>query len=101
MKKYYAIIALLLIGQIAVADIGFVYKGDLNGDGIEDALMSGPYMMFGNGGGPFMLRLGQKDGSYIDKVIGLHPKAVALERNGVKSRLWSYWHMSAIYVAER
>jgi len=51
--------------------------------------------MFGNGGGPFMLELSREDGSYAQKIIGLHPKAAALEKNGINSRIWGYWHGSA------
>ena len=89
------LISILLSSKIASAEIGYIYEHDFNDDGIHDSLMSGPEYLFGNGGGPFMLRLSKADGTFSEKVIGLHPKVAALEQNGSNSKIWGYWHMSA------
>ena len=95
MKAIYTSIFLLACYQSAIAEIGYIFEADLNGDGFEDSIMSGPYGMFGNGGGPFLLSLSKADGTFAKQAIGLHPKAAALEKNGEKSKIWGYWHSSA------
>ncbi len=95
MRSVLLFLAASLLGTILFAEMGYVYKGDLNRDGKIDSLMSGPSAMFGNGGGPFLMSLSTPNGKNVQYVVGLHPMATALERNGAHSRLWSYWHMSA------
>jgi hypothetical protein len=90
MRQIFSYIFLLSIFSNAYAEIGYVYEADLNGDGISDSLRSGPNAMFGNAFGPFMLSLSKPDGTFVKKVIGLHPRATALESNGQESRIWGY-----------
>ena len=85
---------LLVFCGAANAQTGYVYSGDLNGDGILDTIKSGPSELFGNGGGPFVLSLSDGKGGFLLRDIGLHPEAVALDFVEGHPRLWSYWRMS-------
>jgi|GEM_PF-3275618 len=88
------IVMLLLTALPAHAESGWIYKGDINGDGIEDLLSSGPAAQFGNAGGPFVLQLSAEGGKTIRHVIELHPMAVALETPAAGQSappvLWAY-----------
>ena len=90
MKLTSTYIFLFFVSLNVHAEIGYVYEADLNGDGVSDSLRSGPKAMFGNAFGPFMLSLSKPDGTSTKKVIGLHPRAAALESNGQESRIWGY-----------
>lgn len=96
--KFINILLLILISidsTIVSAEVGYVFEADLNGDGVTDSLKSGPQDLFGNGSGPFMLRVSNEKGGFSQIVIGLHPKAVALEKNGPISKVWSYHRSSS------
>ncbi|WP_444888232.1 hypothetical protein [Microbulbifer sp. JMSA008] len=83
---------LILFASQVRADYGYTYSGDLNGDGIADRIMSGPSAMFGNSGGPFIIYLSKADGTYINKVVAFHPKAIAFEKyESGRNSLWGYW----------
>ncbi|MBN2789494.1 MAG: hypothetical protein JXR69_04850 [Candidatus Delongbacteria bacterium] len=86
----YLLFIIFSFNVVVLAEHGYVFRGDLNEDGLIDSIKSGPSVMFGNGGGPFIIWLGQKDGNSLMKITGFHPKAVALEKNGSKSKLWNY-----------
>lgn len=85
----------LALAQTTPAGSGYRYSADLNGDGLADSIVSGPAEMFGNGGGPFLLSLSLGDSEFTRHVVLLHPQAVAWERNGRHSRLWSYHRSGA------
>lgn len=91
----------------AFAQTGYVFKGDLNGDGVEDSIMSGPPEMFGNAGGPFVVTLSARDGGALVQTLFLHPEAVSLDFQEGNPRLWTYsrssccgGNLSAIRLAE-
>lgn len=88
----YLTLCILFISQLSIAGSGYVFTGDLNGDGVEDSIKSGPLGLFGNAGGPFMVSLSKSDGTFVRKVIGFHINAIALETNeaGINN-LWGYW----------
>jgi hypothetical protein len=77
--------------------IGERYRmlGDFNGDGIEDMALSYDINLFGNGGGEFILYLQNKNKKYREygKFL-VHPygDAVAIEKWGKETRLWTYSH---------
>ena len=70
---------------------GWVYYGDLDLDGKDDSLVSGPANMFGNAGGPYILSL-TSVGKNFD--IAGHG-SWAVERHDGNLRLWNYWHLSS------
>jgi len=78
----------------ALAESGYVGKLDLNGDGIDDLIESGPSYMFGTGGGPYSISIMDKDGNRTKQyLIGGHHR-FAVERVGKTTTIWAYWHLS-------
>lgn len=77
---------------------------DLDGDGVEDMILSGNPSMFGNGGGGWDVYL-NRDGEFkrIGR-IGAHPKAISIEADQDRFkdnidkrryvRIWTFWHSS-------
>jgi hypothetical protein len=69
--------------------------GDFNDDGIEDMALSCNINFFGNGGGEFTLYLRNNKKKYkkYGKFLA-HPygDAVAIEKWGKETRLWTYSH---------
>jgi len=88
-------LVLMFISSFTYGETGYVYEGDLNGDGIQDKITSGPSGQFGNAGGPFMISLSQKDGTLKNKSLGFHPMAIALEKTSSGNYLWGYWRYSS------
>lgn len=86
---------LMFISSSIYGENGYVYEGDLNGDGIPDKITSGPSGQFGNAGGPFMISISSKDGTFKSKVLGFHPRAIALEKTSSGNYLWGYWRYSS------
>jgi len=87
-------LVLALVCGVSNADTGYVYSGDLNGDGVADSIRSGPSDLFGNGGGPFVVSISDGSGGFIARDIGLHPLAVSLDLVTGHPRLWTYWRSS-------
>jgi len=92
--KQITITVIFLICIILHGEDGYVYNGDLNGDGIADKIESGPSWTFGTGGGSFVVTINGKTNQQ-SYAIGGKPY-FALEKIPTGNmRLWSYWHMSA------
>ncbi|MEN8254847.1 MAG: hypothetical protein ABFR33_05185 [Verrucomicrobiota bacterium] len=67
---------------------------DFDGDGHEDLALSQSLSLFGNGGGPMDIYLGDQRGGYTK--IGsttCFPRNMAIERHHPHNRLWVYWKM--------
>lgn len=92
--QIYVGIIFIFFSAYAFSETGYVFSGDLNGDGIDDTLESGPSSMFGNAGGPFLLTL-SSDNTFVFKVLGFHPHAISLEKHKNGNKLWSYWRLSS------
>jgi hypothetical protein len=94
MKKWaVSLSCLLLVPLTAFADTGFVYKGDLNGDGIEDSIQSGPSGLFGNAGGPCVVSVSVSPKEYKKGMVDCSSWGFLLERSTNKlwpARYWSY-----------
>ena len=77
------------------AEDGLVYTGDINKDGIDDQIVSGPMSMFGAQGqnGPFILKLSLGKASKEIRLGGSGYWIV--ERSNDFIRLWGYGHSSA------
>lgn len=58
---------------------GWVYTGDLNGDGIDDTIESGAAELFGKAGGPFVISISNPDGTIQKSVVFAHPHCIAPE----------------------
>jgi len=85
---------LLLVPSTLLADTGFMYKGDLNGDGIEDLIQSGPSQFFGQAGGPCVISVSVAPKKYKKGLVSCSPWGFSLEKSKNKmwpSRYWSYW----------
>lgn len=80
---------------------------DLDGDGVDDALVSKPLAMFGMSGGAWDVCLGRDGGTEMLGEITAHPSAVTLEpvgqelpgaaaapAGGVFARIWVYLRKS-------
>ena len=90
MLKPSAFIFLLVSFCSLADDIGYVYEGDLNGDGVSDTIASGPHDQFGSAGGPFVIVLSQLNGTPVHKIVYLHPSAISLEHHVTGNFLWGY-----------
>ena len=93
--KLYHYLILILSQTVCFAEDGLVYIGDLNKDGINDRIESGPSYLFGAQGqnGPFILNL-SVSGKFIK--IGLGGTGFwLLERYEKSLRFWDYNHFSA------
>jgi hypothetical protein len=80
------------------ADTGFTYTGDLNGDGLDDFIKSGPSSLFGKGGGPCVLSVSVSKNKYKKEVITCTQSGLILEQSTNKyqpSRLWLYSSFTA------
>ena len=84
----------MLACVVTAADTGYVYTADLNGDGIEDSIRSGPSWLFGNGGGPFIVSISDGTAGFILREIEMHPMAASLDLVDGKPRIWTYWRTS-------
>jgi len=84
-------ILLLLFPAISIADYGFTYKGDINGDNLEDYIYSGSSSLFGNGGGPCLIKVSTKKG-YKEKVVHCNRSGIFLDPAKNVS-----WHWGTIY----
>lgn len=85
---------LLLVPLTAFAETGFVYKGDLNGDGIEDFIQSGPSDLFGNAGGPCVVSVSVSPKEHKKGLVECNPWGFLHEKSNDKmrpSRYWNYW----------
>jgi hypothetical protein len=95
MKKYLAsLLFLLLFPLIVFAETGFVYEGDLNGDGIDDYIQSGPRELFGNAGGPCVISVSVSPREHKKGLVNCSPAGFLLEKSANKmwpSRYWNYW----------
>jgi hypothetical protein len=94
MKKH-LLAFFLLFSSSAYAETGYVFEGDLNGDGIPDSIMSGPSKLFGNAGGPFIVSLSDGKGHFIRKETALNPDLTAFDPAEGHPRIWGYWHVSS------
>jgi hypothetical protein len=92
---FICVVATLALVANVRAELGYVFIGDLNGDGVEDRIESGPGSMFGNAGGPFLVTLSDSTRPAQHFDVGLCLSMVAVERTPGGVRLWTYWHMSA------
>lgn len=67
---------------------------DLNGDDVDDLILSDPYG-FGNGGGPWTAYVHTNDVWTVIGDLGFHPAAFNIEETSEGGvRLWYYWHLS-------
>lgn len=84
---------LLIISNCVKAEIGYKFEGDLNGDGVNDTLESGPHYLFGaNGAGPILITLSNTHGEpHVHKMYA-NPASLALEKHENGNLLWSYSH---------
>ena len=81
------------IPGLLFADTGFEYKGDLNDDGIDDLIQSGPSSLFGNAGGPCIMSLSISSTDNKKGEIHCHPAGFWFEKGGTKwqpNRIWGY-----------
>jgi hypothetical protein len=94
-----ALIILLTCTAVPAAE-GWQYTGDLNADGTPDTIRSGPQNLFGNAGGPFVVRLSRLNGTHREHAIFAHRLCMAPELVGQKNSptliLWTY-HRSNAY----
>ena len=95
--KIFTALAFLMLGLSVRAETGWVYHGDLNGDGVADKIESGPMWTFGNGGGAFVVTIsGNADLEQKTYSIGGKPECFAIEHTPKnKMRLWTFWHLSS------
>lgn len=64
---------------------------DLDGDGVQDHLVSEPVRDFGQSGGSWEVFLGRKEGGFaLAGTIYAHPLALRVERGWDSTRLWIY-----------
>ena len=88
-----SLLMIFLFSLSAYSDTGFYFNGDLNGDGIDDSIQSGPSEMFGSGGGPCVLTVSILNGASKKEIISCHISGIILEESTDKfkpSRLWQY-----------
>lgn len=73
----------------------YMYTVDLNGDDVNDLILSGSVSMGGTAGIPYNIYFGVGDDKYV-QTCSLLTNRIALEkcRSGIK-RLWWYTHSSA------
>ncbi|MDH5444381.1 MAG: hypothetical protein OEY52_02425 [Gammaproteobacteria bacterium] len=96
MKKFIIILSLLFLSPLtALAETGFIYRGDLNGDGVDDSIQSGPRSLFGKSGGPCVITLSTAQKKALKALINCRPDGFILEKSENKympSRYWGYWN---------
>lgn len=68
---------------------------DLNGDGVNDLILSDQKDLFGNAGGPWMVYLNSNGSWRYIGDVGLHPGAVTLEATQDGVNIWNYRRNSA------
>ncbi len=78
---------------------------DLDGDGMQDMILSGDPAMFGNAGGPWDVYLNRNGEFRCVGRIGAHPLAISIEPDQDRheadfnkrryARIWTYWHLSS------
>jgi len=90
-------LCILINASLLLAEKGYVWEGDLNGDGRIDTIQSGPMSHFGNRGGPYVLRVSKGKDGWVEHVIGFgHMGNIAVEKLGTPDfRLWGYHGHSA------
>ena len=94
----FTVALLLLFPMQSVADYGFTYQGDLNGDGVDDYIYSGPSGQFGNGGGPCLIKVSIAADEYKQKVVHCGNSEGLILDPGSKykpARIWGYSHFTA------
>lgn len=97
-KRLASILFVFLVPFSVFAETGFVYKGDLNGDGIDDHIQSGPQDLFGNAGGPCVVTVSVSPTEHKKGIVSCGPGGILLEKSINKmwpSRLWDYGRISA------
>ena len=89
---------LLLATPVFAQHAGLIGRIDLNGDSIKDEIRSGPSSLFGNAGGPLVVRLSASDNSPEVAYLIEGNGRFAIESFGDNApvRLWTYWHVSSI-----
>lgn len=89
-----ALLTMLMLRPLFAAERGWVYAGDLDGDGIADSIRSGPEEIFGRGGGPFLLTItgaeGEPDRHAMLWASGAFVFALDPGTEHWSPRLWSY-----------
>lgn len=98
MKIFFMVILMMSIPHKLFAETGFGFSGDLNGDGIDDQIQSGPSSLFGNAGGPCVLTVSVSVGESNKKIVNCNRAGMILEKSDYKfipSRLWNYGRHSA------
>jgi len=94
---------LLLIPFNLYAETCFTYIGDLNCDGVNHHIQTGPSSLFGNGGGPCVLTVSTPSGTIKKQVISCGRTGIYLERSLNKykpSRLWHYSHFTVFTIIQ-
>ena len=68
---------------------------DLNGDGLEDIIVTGPHSWAGTGGNVHFIFLRQPDGNYKQGKDTITANSLALEQHGGRTFLWCYSRSSS------
>lgn len=70
--------------------VGGMFVGDLNGDGIDDSIRSGPQLYFEKYGGPYLVTVSSKDGKPQHHLVWTGQASFAYEQghDGRWHRLW-------------
>ncbi len=91
------VVAIVFSHNPFAEEYGYVGEIDLDGDGVNDTIESGPMSMFGNGGGPLIVTLSANAATEAKKYLIAANTRFAVESIGPGRpiRLWSYWRLGS------